>query len=409
MAGEWPVQRLPNLLTLQRGHDLAADKRIDGEFPVIAASGQVGVHNEAKCDAPGVVIGRSGSIGGAQWIEEPFWPLNTTLYVIDFKGNNPYFCYSVLKSIDFQRFNAGSGVPTLNRNHLADIEVPAISRAEQDGIANLLYTLEAKIDLNRQMATTLEDMARALFRSWFVDFDPVRAKAEGRDTGLPAHIAALFPDGLDEDGLPKGWVKISYRDACKSIYSGGTPATGRIDFWGGGIPWLSSGETRSHFVVATEKSISELGVEGSSTRLAPAMATVVATAGQGSTRGQASILGIDTYINQSTAALVANNDLVSEVYLYADLSGRYEELRAISDSQSSRGSLTTKLLADLMIVFPTPSVMATFTTMASTTFERIFEIERTAQTLTEMRHSLLPRLLSGELRVDNAAASIAAA
>ena len=165
MVGDWSVQRLPDLLTLQRGHDLAADKRMEGRFPVIAATGQVGVHNEAKCDAPGVVIGRSGSIGGAQWIDEPFWPLNTTLYVIDFKGNNPYFCYSVLKSIDFQRFNAGSGVPTLNRNHLTDIQVPAISRAEQDRIAILLRALDAKIDLNHQMAATLDHMARALLRA----------------------------------------------------------------------------------------------------------------------------------------------------------------------------------------------------------------------------------------------------
>lgn len=102
---------LNEFITLQRGFDLPQDKRVMGDIPVVASTGVVGYHNEEKVLAPGVVIGRSGSIGGGQYITTNFWPLNTTLWVKDFKGHHPRFVYYLLRSIDFSQFNVGSGVP----------------------------------------------------------------------------------------------------------------------------------------------------------------------------------------------------------------------------------------------------------------------------------------------------------
>ncbi len=324
-----------------------------------------------------------------------------------------YLLYALLEPRMKQRLlmlaSAGATRNALTKGTLEELKISQPTRHEQDQISGILAAFDAKIDLNRRMASTLEQMARALFKSWFVDFDPVRAKAAGRDTDLPADIAALFSDGFGEDGLPLGWSKMRYDEVCTSIYSGGTPATGRKDFWGGDLPWFSSGETRHSFVVKTEKTITNLGATNSSTRLAPKNATVVATAGQGATRGQTSILGIDTYINQSTVTLVANKSRVSDFYLFIDLSGRYNELRSISDSQSSRGSLTTKLLAQLPIVCPTPDVMAAFTALSDTWCDRAFEAIRSAETFRGVRDLLLPKLLSGELRAADAEAVIAAA
>lgn len=115
---EWQEVTLGDVLTLQRGFDLPVQDRKGGVFPVIASTGEVGRHQEAKVKAPGVVIGRSGSIGGGQYLENDFWPLNTTLWIKEFKGNNERYCYYLLKTIDFQQYNSGSGVPTLNRNHV---------------------------------------------------------------------------------------------------------------------------------------------------------------------------------------------------------------------------------------------------------------------------------------------------
>ena len=213
-AGEWCEVTLGEVLTLQRGFDLPTTQRKPGSYPVIASTGPVGTHGEAMVRGPGVVIGRSGSLGGGQFVEHDFWPLNTTLWVKDFKGNDPRFCYYLLKSIDLAQFNVGSGVPTLNRNHIHPFPVALPPLHEQRAIAHVLGTLDDKIELNRRMNETLEGMARALFKSWFVDFEPVRAKMEGRWRrgeslpGLPAEHYDLFPDrtvGSELGEVPEGW------------------------------------------------------------------------------------------------------------------------------------------------------------------------------------------------------------
>jgi len=409
MAGDWPEAIWSDIAELKYGKAMTAYTDQPNVARVYGTNGPIGWHNTALQPGPGVIVGRKGAYRGVHYTDQPFWVIDTAYYLKPLVPMDLRWAYYWLLDYDVNNIDDGSPIPSTTREAFGFTPLKFPPLDEQARIGDLLSSLDAKIDLNRQMAATLEDMVRALFKSWFVDFDPVHAKSEGRDTGLPADIAELFPNGFNDEGLPTGWARIKYGNACSSIYSGGTPTTGRKDFWNGGIPWLSSGETRNHFIVTTEKTISEMGASNSSTRLAPAMATVVATAGQGATRGQTSILGFDTYINQSTAALLANKALVSNAYLYTDMSGRYDELRAISDSQSSRGSLTTKILADLNIVSPTHPVVSAFTAFADATFEQIFEIERSALTLIDTRKSLLPKLLSGELRVDDATDSIAAA
>ena len=136
------------------------------------------------------------------------------------------------------------------------------------------------------------------------------------------------------------------------IFSGGTPSTTIQDYWGGRFYWLSSGETRNSFITTTEKTITQLGVDNSSTRMAHKGDTVIASAGQGYTRGQTSFLKIDTYINQSIVALEPNKQFVIPEYLFYNLSNRYEEMRLLSDSSSTRGSITTKMISDMTIDLP---------------------------------------------------------
>ncbi|HHE9995489.1 restriction endonuclease subunit S [Haemophilus influenzae] len=182
---------LNEFITLQRGFDLPSNKRISGSVPVVASTGIAGYHNEIKVKAPGVVIGRSGSIGGGQYIEKDFFPLNTTLYVKDFKGHYPRFIYYLLKSIDFTSFNVGTGVPTLNRNHLSSILISDLGIDKEKEIANILGNLDQKIQLNTQINQTLEQIVQALFKSWFIDFDPVRAKVQALSDGQSLEQAEL--------------------------------------------------------------------------------------------------------------------------------------------------------------------------------------------------------------------------
>ena len=145
---------------------------------------------------------------------------------------------------------------------------------------------------------------------------------------------------------------LKLREVTNRIFSGGTPSTTNSDYWDGDLPWLSSGETRQQYIYDTEKKITQSGADNSSTRLANKYSVVIASAGQGYTRGQTSFLMIDTYINQSIVALEANAKFLLPKYLFYNLLTRYDEMRLLSDSSSTRGSITTKMMADMSISLP---------------------------------------------------------
>lgn len=150
----------------------------------------------------------------------------------------------------------------------------------------------------------------------------------------------------------KEWKTYTLNEVCKRIYSGGTPSTKHPEYWNGDIKWLSSGETSQCFIYDTKRRITQAGVNNSSTKLAQIGSTIIATAGQGYTRGQASFLMTDTYINQSIIACQANEDLILPLYLYYNLDNRYEELRQLSDGTSTRGGLSGWILKRIKISLP---------------------------------------------------------
>jgi type I restriction enzyme S subunit len=215
MSGEWKDCSLGEVIELKRGYDLPQKDRRPGDVPLVSSSGVTDTHAEAMVKGPGVVTGRYGTLGQVFYVEQDFWPLNTTLYVRDFKGSDPRFISYLLRNVDFLAYSDKAAVPGLNRNHLhqARVRIPA-DPTEQRAIAHILGTLDDKIENLRRQNETLEAMARALFKAWFVDFEPVRAKIEGRWRrgeslpGLPAHLYDLFPDRLVESELgeiPEGW------------------------------------------------------------------------------------------------------------------------------------------------------------------------------------------------------------
>lgn len=146
--------------------------------------------------------------------------------------------------------------------------------------------------------------------------------------------------------------KVKLGEVLESVFSGGTPSTKIQEYWNGNIRWLSSGETSNDFINDTNSRITDIGVKKSSTKLAIKNDLVMASAGQGKTRGQISYLNIDTYINQSVIAIRSNKKLLNNKYLYYNLKSRYIELRSLSDSASTRGSITTKMIKDLDIFIP---------------------------------------------------------
>ena len=396
---KWIETKLGDVLTLQRGFDLPEAKRISGPYPVIASTGQVGTHNVFMVKGPGVLIGRSGSLGGGQYLISDFWPLNTTLWVKDFHGNDIRFCYYLLKSLNLAQFNSGSGVPTLNRNHIHPLPVSIpIDLDEQRAIAHILGTLDDKIELNRRMNETLEAMAQALFKSWFVDFDPVRAKMEGRPTGLPKEIEDLFPDSFEDSELgeiPKGWG-IGLFTSVFEIVGGGTPKTSIEKYWNGNIPWFSVEDSPNEsdiWVIDTKRRITEEGLLNSSTKILPIGSVIITARG---TVGKIALVGVPMAMNQSCYGIYGK--FPANFWTYFSIKELIAELK-----QNVHGSvfdtITRNTLERIFLVLPPNKILEVFETQVQSILNNIRLNLNELKNLSNIREILLPKLLSGDIRV----------
>ena len=397
----WADTTLGHVIELKRGYDLPQRERVDGPVPVVSSSGITGYHVESKVPGPGVVTGRYGTLGEVYFIRDNFWPLNTTLYVRDFKGNDPRFVSYWLRKLDFSGHSDKAAVPGLNRNHMHEehVRIPLDVR-EQRTIAHILGTLDDKIELNRRMNATLEAIARALYRSWFVDFDPVRAKMEGRDTGLPKEIADLFPDRLvnsELGNIPAGW-EVSEIGAEVDAVGGATPSTKEPAYWDGGQHhWATPKDLSkllSPVLLETDRKITDAGAQKISSGLLPPGAVLLSSRAP---IGYLAITEVPTAVNQGFIAMICQKRLPA---LYV-LSWCYENLEYIKDVSGGTtfAEISKKAFRPLAVVVPSTKILGVYDEASRSLYDRVVSNTRESALLTSLRDALLPRLVSGELRV----------
>ena len=271
---------------------------------------------------------------------------------------------SIVRGPAIKSMVGSSGRQRVQTDVLQTLMVKVPDLETQKSISEILKSLDDKIAENRKINDNLYEMVNAYYTSLFKDVE-----CEMTTIG----------------------------NYAERIYSGGTPTTSNAAYWGGTFGWFSSGETRNRFVISTEKSITQTGIDNSSTKLASKHDIVMASAGQGFTRGQTSMLLIDTYVNQSVIVIHADRNILP--YLFWNLANRYEELRAISDSSSIRGSLTTKMIAAFEIPLANNDVIQTFSDFAWAVIPQIENNLLENERLAALRDSLLPKLMSGELDV----------
>lgn len=260
------------------------------------------------------------------------------------------------------------GVPALARpsSTFQQIEVVLPELSIQKRVVEIISTIQKKIANNQELNDNLYEMVNAYYTSLFKEND-----CEMTTVG----------------------------NYAERIYSGGTPMTSNAAYWNGTFGWFSSGETRNRFVISTEKTITQAGIDNSSTKLATKYDIVMASAGQGFTRGQTSMLLIDTYVNQSVIVIKSERNILP--YLFWNLANRYDELRAISDSSSIRGSLTTKMIAAFEIPLAKAQSLQAFADFAWSVIHQIENNLLENERLTALRDSLLPKLMSGEIDVSD--------
>ena len=370
-------------VTLQRGFDLPKRERVDGDYPVVASTSIQGYHVEYRVDPPGVVTGRSGSLGQVLYVDRPFWPLNTTLWVKDFKNNLPKYVYYFLQTLGLERYNSGAGVPTLNRNHLDSLKIKVHDLPTQHKIASILSAYDDLIENNMRRIKILQEMAQALYREWFVKFrfpghDNSAGQRNWTDEGRPEGVSAT--DGANQKvrmvdsplgKIPEGWEVQGLGDVIELAYGKGLKKSDRRK---GNIPVFgSSGIVGYH---------DEYLVEG------PGI--IVGRKGN-----VGSVLWSDKAFFPIDTVFYVVTDLPLR-YVYFGLQNQN-----FINSDAAVPGLSRNQAYLLPFVVPPMDIMEQFDSLVTPTFSAVKLLKQKNLTLCQTRDLLLPRLISGELDVSN--------
>jgi type I restriction enzyme, S subunit len=294
----------------------------------------------------------------------------------------------------------GTTMPALNEGIVKRIPVSLPPLSEQKRIAHILGTLDEKIELNRRMNATLEAMARALFQSWFVDFDPVRAKMDGRKPeGMDDATSSIFPDGFQQSSLgqiPNGWEVCPLSKKIQ-LFSGGTPQTSEPTYWGGDVPWYSVRDAPSEtdvWVTHTDKRITQLGVANSAAQVLPEKTTIISARG---TVGKVALTAMPMAMNQSCYGVrgVAGYSACFTYYAIREAASKLQ--------QRTHGTvfdtITTDTFNTLECIFPPSKTTAAFEHRVEPLLGQICANLYQARIVSTMRDALLPKMIKSELLI----------
>ena len=387
----WKTVTLGEFAPFTYGKGLPVGKRNpSGVIPVCGSNGIVGYHDSSLTDGPTIIIGRKGTVGSVHYSPIPCWPIDTTFFIT---GNDPTlirFKYYALCMIGLEHMNSDSAVPGLNRNdaHARTLLLP--EESEQRAIAHILGTLDDKIELNRRMNETLEEMARALFKSWFVDFDPVRAKMEGRDIGLPPDVADLFPDRLVDSELgtiPEGW-EVRTLGECFNLTMGQSPPGKTYNDDGDGLPFFQ-GKTDFSFRYPENRKFCT-----APTRIAQPEDTLISVRAP---VGDINMVLERCCIGRGLAALRHKSG--SSSFTYYSVWAIQREIQQYEHTGTVFGAINKKQFESLKTIEPMPEVAEKFGSIVLSWDKHIRSNTEESRTLAALRDTLLPRLVSGEVRV----------
>ena len=355
----WKIYRLGDICTLNYGKALTATNRVAGDIPVYSSAGITGSHNVALVQSKGIIVGRKGTVGTVYYSDKPFYCIDTAYYILpDDEKYNFKWLYYRLKSLHLDKLNEDSAVPGLNREtaYAQEISLPPLE--EQRRIAGILGTIDDKIENNRRINTNLELQAQALYKQWFVDSSTVKLGDVVRTT------------------------------------SGGTPSRSHMEFYVGKYGWVKSKELNSSFITKTEETITDDAIAKSAAKLLPAKSILIAM--YGATVGQYAILSQPMTCNQAVCALLPNENY-PYTYLFMVAKNIKEELvnKAIGSAQQN---ISQVIIKDIDISSDIEKIKQ-FHKIVCPHFDVMEKNQKENETLTTLRDTLLPKLMSGEIKI----------
>lgn len=378
---EWKEDVLGNVLEVKYGKD--HKKLADGQYPVYGSGGLMRYVDSKLYDGPSILIPRKGTLNNIMFVESPFWTVDTMFWsIINTDKVDPKFLFYSICKRDFASMNVGSAVPSMTVNILNDIQISYPKNIEdQRRIASILSSLDRKIELNNKINADLEEMAQAIFKNWFVDFEP-------------------FKDGKFVDSelgmIPEGW-KVGRLDEIADVVGGSTPSKAKPEYYTQkGIAWLTPKDLSNHPAVYTSRGVIDITEEGynsTSTKLMP-KGTILFTSR--APIGYISIAQNDICTNQGFKSLVPKK--AGTCFLYCFLKYVTPEIENKSTGSTFKEA-SGSLMKSLQVIMPEQKVFEDFETIVSPLFARIESLEKENSRLSLLRDTLLPRLMSGELEV----------
>ena len=366
---------LGDLVEFQRGYDLPKSKFVEGKYPVQSSNGILGYHNEYKVEGPGITIGRSGTVGTPHLIRENFFPHNTSLFVKEFKGNDIEYIYYLLQYLDLGNQKSGSGVPTMNRNHLHPIKIRAYrDKTYQQRTIKILSLIDKKIQINNQINQELEAMAKTLYDYWFVQFD--FPDQNGNPYKSSGGKMVYHPELKRE--IPEGWGVESVGNLLDKVTKAEKIENNSIEFIGE-IPVIDQSQKYIAGFTNNENAILQPQdghvIFGDHTRVVKYINFDYARGADG------------------TQVLISNNENISNVLLY----------HMIEDFDLSNYGYARhfKFLKEKTVIVPDKEVSSKFETQANVIYEKIKNNIFENQELTQLRDWLLPMLMNGQVRVED--------
>ena len=368
---------LQEVATLQRGFDLPSRSRKPGDVPIVSSAGISDWHGSYKVAPPGVVTGRYGTIGEVFFLNQNFWPLNTTLWVSDFHGNCAKYVYYLLQTIDYRSHSGKSGVPGVNRNdlHSEIVSIPT-SVTEQKHIAEVLSDSD---DL-------IQSLERFISKKRAIKQGMMQELLTGR-TRLP--------------GFSASWFSSTWGELALGISSGATPRRGVAEYWNGEIPWVTSTELKRGPVDSIPQSITTAGLRAANLRIWPAGTFLMAITGleAAGTRGKCGLLSVAAATNHSCMAVAPGPDLDTEFLFYYYL--HYGNDLAFKYVQGTKQqSYTAAIVKKLPIHLPSDvSEQQAIAQVLRDADHEIAALERCLESARNIKQGMMQELLTGRTRL----------
>ena len=359
----WSQCTLGDLITLKRGYDLPQQKRRKGAYPILSSSGVSGYHNEYMVPSDGVVTGRYGTIGEVFYCRGPHWPLNTTLYVDDFHGNDKKFVYYFMKTLDWKGFSIASAVPGINRNHVHTIPIHVPPVETQRTLAAILSSLDDRIANNTAINHHLEQIAQALYADFMT---------------------------TNEGSLVKLQTLCTFQEGYVN------PSQSRPDYFDGTIKWLRAVDINESFIFDTSRTLTDIGYRsaGKSSLLFKPDTIAISKSG---TIGRLGFVA-DYMCGNRAVINIAPHDTNFLPFVYLYLKSRQVEYQDLAVG-SVQKNLYVPILQDLDVVLPSLDAVLEFCRNVRPLFEQWKGNVAESRNLAALRDTLLPRLISGELSV----------